>query len=150
LIEKFLKRHAARFHGIKTVYEGRLINDRLDRPQDGIPQSANLLNFYFGPLRSAAHHGRGQYLAGAGAVHCRAAAGCGGAGMNPDPFDDCSFVFCGGGARPTDAHLASRIVCVDDEIIEWLERRERQYRKCREKLASANRVSCLPRRPDGI
>jgi hypothetical protein len=31
-----------------------------------------------------------------------------------------------GGAKPTDAHLASIIHCYDDEIISWLEKRERR------------------------
>jgi hypothetical protein len=34
--------------------------------------------------------------------------------------------FCGGGAKPTDTHLAVTIHCVDDEIIQWLQRRERR------------------------
>jgi hypothetical protein len=34
------------------------------------------------------------------------------------------------GEKPTDTHLASRIVCVDDEIIAWLERRERRRCDC--------------------
>jgi hypothetical protein len=35
---------------------------------------------------------------------------------------------CYGGAKPTDRHLASKIRCVDHEIIEWLERCERRRR----------------------
>jgi hypothetical protein len=35
-------------------------------------------------------------------------------------------VFCYGGAKPTDKHFAATVHCVDDEIIEWLERRERR------------------------
>jgi hypothetical protein len=34
-------------------------------------------------------------------------------------------IVCCGGAKPTDKHLASKIHCVDDEKIGWLERRER-------------------------
>jgi hypothetical protein len=34
------------------------------------------------------------------------------------------LVFCGGGAKPTDTHLDSIIHCANDEIIEWLARRE--------------------------
>jgi hypothetical protein len=49
-------------------------------------------------------------------------------------------IVCGGGARPTDLHLASTIHCVDDEIIEWLERRERRGRH-RQLLAVAMRPS---------
>ena len=41
---------------------------------------------------------------------------------------DCEVIVCYGGAKPTDTHLASRIVAVGDEIIEWLERRERRRR----------------------
>jgi hypothetical protein len=32
----------------------------------------------------------------------------------------------GGGAKPTDTHLACRIVAFDDGIINWLLRRERR------------------------
>jgi hypothetical protein len=46
--------------------------------------------------------------------------------QDPNPFADCDFIVCYGGAKLTDQHLASPIHCVDDEIIEWLERRERQ------------------------
>jgi uncharacterized OsmC-like protein len=37
--------------------------------------------------------------------------------------DDDDFVLCGGGARPTDVHLASVVHCVNEEIVEWLKRR---------------------------
>ena len=40
--------------------------------------------------------------------------------------DDGECVLCGGGARPTDTHLASIVHCVDDEIIAWLRQRERR------------------------
>jgi hypothetical protein len=39
---------------------------------------------------------------------------------------DDEIVICGGNAKPEDMHLASIVHCVDDEIIEWLKRRERQ------------------------
>ena len=39
---------------------------------------------------------------------------------------DCDTVICGGGAKPTDLHLASKVVAIDEEIIEWLERREKR------------------------
>ena len=50
---------------------------------------------------------------------------------NPDQLDDCEIeiVFCGGNAGPDDTHLASIIHCVDEEIITWLQRRERRRRK---------------------
>jgi len=35
-------------------------------------------------------------------------------------------IICGGGAKPTDLHLASIVHCIDDEIIGWLKRRERR------------------------
>jgi hypothetical protein len=37
---------------------------------------------------------------------------------------DGDLIVCYGGAKLADKHLASKIHCVDDEIIEWLERRE--------------------------
>jgi hypothetical protein len=39
---------------------------------------------------------------------------------------DCDIVICGGDAKPTDLHLPVTIHCVDDEIFEWLERREKR------------------------
>jgi hypothetical protein len=60
------------------------------------------------------------------------------AGRNPapgmmndsDPFaDGATIIKCYGGAKPTDRHLASKIVCIDDEIIGWLKRRERHRRE---------------------
>ena len=53
--------------------------------------------------------------------------------MNP-AHDEGEVIICYGGAKPTDTHLASTVHCVDDEIIEWLERRERRRRR-----AAANR-----------
>jgi hypothetical protein len=41
---------------------------------------------------------------------------------------DGDLIVCYGGAKPTDKHLASKIHCVDDEIIGWLKRRERRRR----------------------
>jgi hypothetical protein len=38
---------------------------------------------------------------------------------------DCDVIARYGGAKLTDKHLASKIHSVDDEIITWLERRER-------------------------
>jgi hypothetical protein len=40
---------------------------------------------------------------------------------------DADVIVCYGRAKLTDKHLASKIHCVDDEIIEWLQRRERRY-----------------------
>ena len=51
-----------------------------------------------------------------------------------DPND---FVICGGGARPEDKHLASTVRCVDDEIIEWLKRREERTRRRHVDVADA-------------
>jgi hypothetical protein len=36
---------------------------------------------------------------------------------------DCDVIACYGGDKLTDKHLASKIHCVDDEIIGWLKRR---------------------------
>jgi hypothetical protein len=36
---------------------------------------------------------------------------------------DCDIIGCYGGAKLADEQFASEILCVDDEIIEWLERR---------------------------
>jgi hypothetical protein len=47
---------------------------------------------------------------------------------------DSDIVICYGGAKPTDTHLASKVVAIDEEIIEWLERRERR-RKMRHKIS---------------
>ena len=35
-----------------------------------------------------------------------------------------SFVNCGGNAKPTDLHLLSTVHCVDEEIFDFLKRRE--------------------------
>jgi hypothetical protein len=42
---------------------------------------------------------------------------------------DCDIVIGGGEAKPTDLHLLSKVVAVDEEIIEWLERREAKRKK---------------------
>ncbi len=39
-----------------------------------------------------------------------------------------TVIICYGRAKLTDKHLASKIHCVDDEIIKWLEHRERRRR----------------------
>jgi hypothetical protein len=36
---------------------------------------------------------------------------------DPDPFDDCDFISCGGGARPGDMHLVSTVHCTNKEIV---------------------------------
>jgi hypothetical protein len=36
---------------------------------------------------------------------------------------DYDVITCHGGAKVTDKHLASKIHCIDDEIIGWLKRR---------------------------
>jgi hypothetical protein len=41
---------------------------------------------------------------------------------------DCDVIACYSGAKLTDKHLASRIVCIDEEIVTWLERREQRRR----------------------
>jgi len=47
-----------------------------------------------------------------------------------NPFaDGCTGIVGYGGARPTDTHLASTINCVDEEIFEWLIRRERRRKR---------------------
>ena len=46
-----------------------------------------------------------------------------------DHFDEVEIVFCGGGAKPWDTHLASRIVAEDADIFRILESRERRRRR---------------------
>jgi hypothetical protein len=41
----------------------------------------------------------------------------------------CDVIVCYGRAKLTDKHLASKIHCVDDGIIGWLERREQRMRE---------------------
>jgi hypothetical protein len=36
------------------------------------------------------------------------------------------IIICGGNAKPEDTHLASIVHCVDDEIHQWLKRREQR------------------------
>jgi hypothetical protein len=45
-------------------------------------------------------------------------------GPDPNRFADCDVIVCYGGAKLTDEHLASTMHCVDDEIFEWLKRRQ--------------------------
>jgi hypothetical protein len=47
---------------------------------------------------------------------------------DPNPFADCDFIVFYGGAKLTDRHLACIIHCVNEEVIEWLERREQRKR----------------------
>jgi hypothetical protein len=42
---------------------------------------------------------------------------------------DCDLIACYGGAKLTDKHLVSKVHCVDDGIIGWLERREQRRRE---------------------
>jgi hypothetical protein len=41
---------------------------------------------------------------------------------------DCDVIICYGAATVYDKHLASKVHCVDGEIIEWLKRREQRRR----------------------
>jgi hypothetical protein len=43
---------------------------------------------------------------------------------------------CYGNASPDDDHLAARVICIDDEIVKWLERRERRRRRERKQDAA--------------
>ena len=45
-----------------------------------------------------------------------------------DPVDG-DVIFCYGNAKPTDTLLASTVHCIDDEIVGWLERRDRRDRQ---------------------
>jgi hypothetical protein len=47
-----------------------------------------------------------------------------------------AFTICGGNAGPNDYHLAARVICIDDEIVKWLERRERRRRRERKQDAA--------------
>jgi hypothetical protein len=62
---------------------------------------------------------------------------------DPNPFADCDVVVCYGGAKPEDKHLASIVHCIDDEIFEWLERRE-------QRRARAPRVARRPAPPASV
>ncbi len=55
---------------------------------------------------------------------------------------DCHVIVCYDAAKRTDKHLAATVHCVDDEIIEWLKRREQRGRG---KTASAAKQK--PRQP---
>jgi hypothetical protein len=46
---------------------------------------------------------------------------------DPNPFADGDVIACYGGAKPADKHLASRVCCIDDEIIGWPP--QRRYRQ---------------------
>ena len=45
---------------------------------------------------------------------------------DPNPFADCDAIVCDVGAKLSDKHLASIVLCIDDEIICWLEDREQR------------------------
>ena len=47
--------------------------------------------------------------------------------MNADPADG-EIIVCYGGAKPNRDMNWSVVHCIDDDIIEWLERRERRRR----------------------
>jgi hypothetical protein len=47
---------------------------------------------------------------------------------DPNPACEVVICFCFGGAKPDDRNFAD-IVAVDDEIVEWLARRERRKRR---------------------
>ena len=53
-------------------------------------------------------------------------------------IDDNEIVICYGGAKPTDTYLMSRVVATDEEIIGWLERRERRRARPRHVCSSLN------------
>jgi hypothetical protein len=46
-------------------------------------------------------------------------------------------VVCGGGAKPGDTHLLSTVHCIDDEVIEWLKRREERTRRQRGRVVKS-------------
>ena len=56
---------------------------------------------------------------------------------------DCDVIACYGGAKSTDRHLASKIHCVDDRIIEWLERREQRAPRWRNAVESSFMRMCV-------
>ena len=43
---------------------------------------------------------------------------------DPNPFADGDIIVCYGNAKLTDRHLAPKVCCIDDEIIEWLADRD--------------------------
>jgi hypothetical protein len=48
------------------------------------------------------------------------------------------IIICGGNAQPTDTNLLSTVHCIDEEIFEFLKRRERRKRTCHSKIAEGN------------
>jgi hypothetical protein len=56
---------------------------------------------------------------------------------------DCDVIVCYGGAKPTDNRLASKIHCVDDEIIEWLKRREQRGATAKGQPLATFFLACL-------
>jgi hypothetical protein len=55
---------------------------------------------------------------------------------------DCDAIICYGGAKLADKPLASKVHCVDDEIIGWLERRE-QRRRGRQGVARVPELTAI-------
>jgi hypothetical protein len=55
---------------------------------------------------------------------------------------DIEIIFCGGGARPEDTHLLSTVHCINNEIVSWLERRERRW--CRQAECHAGIAASRP------
>jgi hypothetical protein len=52
-------------------------------------------------------------------------------------MSDNEVIVCGGNAKPTDLHLLSTVCAVDEEIFEFLERRERRRSKKNDSPGSA-------------
>jgi hypothetical protein len=50
--------------------------------------------------------------------------------LDPNPFADCDYIRCYGGAKPADKHLVSKVHCVDDETIGWLNMLELPATRC--------------------
>jgi hypothetical protein len=49
---------------------------------------------------------------------------------------DTEIIICGGNAKPEDTHLASIVRCVDEEVFDFLKRREQRKRHaCRSSSA---------------
>jgi hypothetical protein len=76
-------------------------------------------------------HRRHQDIVGAGDIGRPDAAGPRGVGISdPDQFDgvviEGEIIVCRGCARPSDGHSECTVHCVNEEGIEWLERRERR------------------------
>jgi hypothetical protein len=49
--------------------------------------------------------------------------------VNFDQGPDTEFIICGGNAKPTDTHLASIVHCIDEEIFDFLKRREKRKQR---------------------